>query len=151
VGTTHGHILGDGHASLLAAVDLSPASVSVFDAALEIAHRSPNATIHVLHVRRGAKVAKSDDAIKALADWAEKLPEHGARIELHALEAANAAEAIVSFAAAMNVDVILLGTHGRKGVSRVLLGSVAETVVRTAGCSVFVVREKTHGDGNGNR
>jgi nucleotide-binding universal stress UspA family protein len=129
---------------LVAAVDLSQASVSVFDAALEIAHDAPEAEIHLLHVRRSGRTAESNEAIEALATWAEQLPERGARIELHGLEASNVADAIVDFAAKVNADVVLLGTHGRTGVSRVLVGSVAEAVVRTAGCSVFIVRKKAH-------
>jgi nucleotide-binding universal stress UspA family protein len=38
------------------------------------------------------------------------------------------------------VDLIVMGTHGRKGISRALLGSVAEKVVRTAPCPVLTVR-----------
>lgn len=127
---------------LVAAVDLSPASVSVFDAALEIAHHSPDAEIHLLHVRRPGDRARPEEAAEALAKWAEQLPEKGARIELHAEEASNVADAIVSFATKVDADVILVGTHGRTGMARVLVGSVAELVVRTAACSVFVVRNK---------
>jgi len=49
------------------------------------------------------------------------------------------ADAIVSQAAATGVDLIVIGTHGRKGVSRLLLGSVAERVVRAAPCPVLTV------------
>ncbi len=138
-------ILGNGRKVLVAAVDLSVASKSVFDAALEIVHDAPDAEVHLLHVRRSGRESSSHDAIEALAKWAEQLPERGARIELHAKEASNVADAIVQFAADVSADVILLGTHGRTGVTRLFLGSVAETVVRSAGCSVFIVRGKTHG------
>jgi nucleotide-binding universal stress UspA family protein len=43
-------------------------------------------------------------------------------------------------ATALNVDLIVMGTHGRQGISRALLGSVAEKVVRTAPCPVLTVR-----------
>lgn len=129
---------------LVAAVDLSPASVSVFDAALEIAQDAPHAEIHVLHVRRAGRADKTREADDTLAKWVERLPEQGASIELHAVEASNVAQAIVDFAASVDADVVLVGTHGRSGMSRVLLGSVAEAVVRAAGCSVFVVRPKAH-------
>jgi nucleotide-binding universal stress UspA family protein len=135
-------VIGRRRSVLVAAVDLSPASKSVFDTALEIAHDAHDAQIHIVHVRRAGGGARSDEAIEALAKWAEQLPERGARIELHGLNATNVADSIVSFAAGVDADVILLGTHGRTGVSRILIGSVAETVVRTAGCSVFIVREK---------
>ena len=52
---------------------------------------------------------------------------------------------IVKFAADVDADAIVMGTHGRRGVQRALLGSVAEYVVRHAGCSVTVVRPKAHG------
>jgi len=54
------------------------------------------------------------------------------------------ADAIVSHAAAAGVDLIVIGTHGRKGVSRLLLGSVAERVVRMAPCPVLTVHHPEH-------
>jgi nucleotide-binding universal stress UspA family protein len=54
------------------------------------------------------------------------------------------AEAIVSHAASAGVDLIVIGTHGRKGVSRLLLGSVAERVVRAAPCPVLTVHHPEH-------
>ncbi|HEY3820262.1 MAG TPA: universal stress protein [Polyangiaceae bacterium] len=46
---------------------------------------------------------------------------------------------IVDFAAEAKVDLIVIGTHGRRGVPRALLGSVAESVVRSAPCPVLTV------------
>jgi len=43
------------------------------------------------------------------------------------------------------VDLIVMGTHGRTGLRHVLLGSIAETVVRTAPCPVFTVKATGHG------
>ena len=54
------------------------------------------------------------------------------------------ADAIVSHAATAGVDLIIVGTHGRTGVSRLLLGSVAERVVRAAPCPVLTVRHPEH-------
>jgi hypothetical protein len=50
------------------------------------------------------------------------------------------AEFIVKLANAVDADLIVVGTHGRRGVSRLLLGSVAAQVVRDATMSVSVVR-----------
>jgi nucleotide-binding universal stress UspA family protein len=50
------------------------------------------------------------------------------------------AAALVRVAEACGADLLVVGTRGRTGIARVLLGSVAEGVVRTAGCSVLVVR-----------
>ena len=52
--------------------------------------------------------------------------------------------AIVEYARSIQADVIVVGTHGRSGVSRLLMGSVAEHVVRNAPCPVLVVRRNEH-------
>ncbi len=65
------------------------------------------------------------------------------RLEIHNVRG-DASEEIVAVAARVDADVIVLATHGRTGLKRLLLGSVAEKVVRLAGCPVFVVREKHH-------
>jgi nucleotide-binding universal stress UspA family protein len=47
---------------------------------------------------------------------------------------------ILDYAEAWNPDLIVVGSHGRKGLDRFLIGSVAESVARHAACSVLVVR-----------
>jgi universal stress protein A len=49
---------------------------------------------------------------------------------------------IVKAAANLNVDLIVLASHGRSGISHLLLGSVAEKVVRLAPCPVFTVKQR---------
>ncbi|MFW5939381.1 MAG: universal stress protein [Halolamina sp.] len=87
-------------------------------------------------------------------EWLEQANERADRILDHAVEQAaerdreietvrvtdRPARAIVDYAEEEAVDHIVLGSHGRTGVSRVLLGSVAEKVVRRAACPVTVVR-----------
>lgn len=51
-------------------------------------------------------------------------------------------ERILALATAVDADLIVLGTHGRHGIGRMLLGSVAEEVVRRAPCGVFVIRPR---------
>ena len=51
------------------------------------------------------------------------------------------AQAIMDTAAEQGVDLILMGTHGRTGLTHVFLGSVAEHVVRQAPCPVLVIRK----------
>ncbi len=48
---------------------------------------------------------------------------------------------IVEYAADQNIDLIVMGTHGRTGLAHLLMGSVAEHVVRTAPCPVLTVRQ----------
>jgi len=58
------------------------------------------------------------------------------------LRSGNAADAICEFAVESGADLIILGTTGRSGVARFLIGSVAERVVRHAPCPVMVLRPK---------
>ena len=51
---------------------------------------------------------------------------------------------IVRYARAENIDLIVISTHGRTGLAHMLIGSVAETVVRTSPCPVLTVRPKGH-------
>ena len=55
------------------------------------------------------------------------------------------ADEILMLAQEIGADAIMIGTKGLTGVERIMLGSVAERVVREAGCSVEVVRAKTYG------
>jgi nucleotide-binding universal stress UspA family protein len=51
---------------------------------------------------------------------------------------------IIQYARKRNIDLIVIATHGRTGLAHVLIGSVAETVVRTAPCPVLTVRPEGH-------
>jgi nucleotide-binding universal stress UspA family protein len=51
---------------------------------------------------------------------------------------------IVRYAQEQNIDLIVMGTHGREGLTRVVLGSVAERVVRKAPCPVLTVHHPEH-------
>jgi nucleotide-binding universal stress UspA family protein len=57
------------------------------------------------------------------------------------------AERIVSLAQSVDAELIVIGTHGRSGLKRALVGSVAEEVVRRAPCGVFVIRPRDFLDG----
>ena len=87
----------------------------------------------------------------ALADAARQLDERldaAGRKELSGttdLVVGPPAREIVRFAASHGIDLIVMGTHGRSGLAHLLLGSVAERVVRTAPCAVLTVREPEAG------
>jgi nucleotide-binding universal stress UspA family protein len=55
------------------------------------------------------------------------------------------AEEIVRYAKEAEIDLMVIGTHGRTGLAHVLLGSVAEKIVRKAPCAVLTVRPHGHG------
>ena len=71
--------------------------------------------------------------------YAQKLRADGYKVDA-VVESGEVRESIIDTAARWHADLILLGSHGHKGMGRLLLGSVAESVVRHANCSVLVVR-----------
>jgi nucleotide-binding universal stress UspA family protein len=89
-----------------------------------------------------------DDAYRQLRRWAaERMEESAAGLDRSQVEVVRAQErgiaaapTIVEYAEDHDVDVVVMATHGRRGVRRMLLGSVTEEVLRTAGCPVLTVR-----------
>jgi nucleotide-binding universal stress UspA family protein len=75
-----------------------------------------------------------------LEDWVAKARAEGLRAR-PALRTGVAYQEITALAADERADLIVIGTHGRGGVGRALLGSVADRVVRLAACPVLTVRE----------
>lgn len=63
----------------------------------------------------------------------------------HHLLVGNPADEIVGFADDEKADMIVMGTHGRSGLRRMLMGSVAEAVVRRANCPVFTFKQPHDG------
>ena len=78
-----------------------------------------------------------------LAEVENRLRDHGCTIEVRQKEG-DAAEQILSQAAESSVGLIAMATHGRSGLQRVLLGSVADEVVKKAACPVLLVRASGH-------
>ena len=72
-----------------------------------------------------------------LRDAADRMAP-GASVEVTV--APNVAQKLLEAAAAWHIDLIVMGTHGRGGVKRLLLGSIADHVVRHARCPVVTVR-----------
>jgi nucleotide-binding universal stress UspA family protein len=62
-------------------------------------------------------------------------------IRMEELMGFSAAELIVQYANTRNIDLIVMGTHGRRGLGYMFLGSIAQEVVRVAPCPVYTVRE----------
>jgi nucleotide-binding universal stress UspA family protein len=72
---------------------------------------------------------------KMIADHLGEAP-HG----LHVRHNASPGDATVEMAEELETDLLVIGSHHRRGIGRVLLGSVAEKIVRSAKCDVYVVR-----------
>ena len=119
---------------VLFATDLSALSDWVGTVARDTAH-GLGAALHVVHVV--PPVTDPGDSASRLAGVASSLAE-GGRVRSAVLFGRVARE-IVDYARAHDIGLIVVGTHGRTGVSRVLLGSVAEGVVRLAPCPVLTV------------
>jgi nucleotide-binding universal stress UspA family protein len=82
---------------------------------------------------RGSLEARMQAFVDELGLPATERPEYE-------LAAGDPADVILERAAAGGYDLIVMGTHGRKGISRLLIGSVAEKVVRRAPCPVLTIR-----------
>jgi nucleotide-binding universal stress UspA family protein len=158
--------------TVLIPVDFSPYAVRALETAADIAERfaSHLTVLHVIHPDVGAiEVAEqlssrvpasrgneADLALEALIDKqrdqayaaleAFLLP----RLVQHPIELrvvfGRPFERIVETAVQDRFDLIVMGTHGRTGIARVALGSVAERVVRLAPCAVLTVKATTESD-----
>ena len=66
------------------------------------------------------------------------------RTVIHAVVEGSPKVEIIQYARKQNIDLIVIATHGRTGLAHVIMGSVAESVVRTAPCPVLTVRPEGH-------
>jgi nucleotide-binding universal stress UspA family protein len=139
---------------ILAALDRKMASAEVLATAVSLAARTPGAVLHLLHIVErliGVEAAALELYQQELAAGCRYLDETassvGARSELSVVTDAPGdavADAILRKAASLDADLVLVGTSDPKPLARWLLGSVAEEVMRKAGCAVLVVRPKHH-------
>jgi nucleotide-binding universal stress UspA family protein len=155
--------------SIVVAVDYSEAGDLALERALELAAERPSAAVHIVNVLSlyqaglglepaGTGALASDlppvqEAAERLRQYVEKqvsnfraahpglpptFPDYlvaHQRVEMPS-------EEIAQLAADLEADIVVVGTHGKRGFSRFLLGSVAEATVRLAPCPVLVVRPK---------
>lgn len=117
---------------ILAATDFSASAEAALALALQYA-RAARAGLHVLYVFAPREINVTQLVAAAVAKAEPDVP---VRV---AATGGDPAQEILRYAATHSIDLIVVGTHGRTGVSRLLLGSVAETVLRGARCPVLVV------------
>jgi universal stress protein A len=145
---------------ILAPVDFSPCSRASLSQALKFAERF-NAPVQVLNVwevphnvrpdlmvwiegsdgQPVSQIASADAGRQMNAFLADLSPEERARIEVK-LEGGDPVDTILQVASEGGFDLIVMGTHGRRGLTHLLIGSVAEKVVRQAACPVLTVRNR---------
>ncbi|MFC6764748.1 universal stress protein [Natrinema soli] len=142
-------------ATILVAFDESPQATAALHHALST---YDNATIRVLYVNDPWEWAGADgiDGVFYAEEAFERSQEVAEEVIATAEEIAReydtevttesevgaASETIVAYAEEHNVDHIVLGSHGRRGLERFLLGSVAERVVKRSPGSVTIIRDE---------
>lgn len=142
--------------TVLAATDFSP----IADAAIPLAFASaaPGGTVHLVHVVKGHRSSiephdifdrdKSNTAPKAEGGLHDRLlslvpadaQARGLSAHVHVLESLDVAHAISQAAERLAADLICLGTHGRTGLTKALLGSVAQAVLEKTRRPVLLAR-----------
>ena len=144
--------------------DFSEPSELAFDECLELVSRRPSSEVHVVYVVPAVSInpsplapglpstangdALDEAAVKLRRAVDERIARYGqthqqfaCRVVSH-LRVDQTAAAIAQLAADVEADILVVGTHSRRGVARLLLGSVAQSVLSLAPCPVLVVRPK---------
>ena len=141
---------------MLVPTDFSPASDIAFNYAIDMAARQ-GATIHLLHVIDDASFATAypdgfyvelpglraqltEDATRRLQEMATRCASGDVMATIE-VAVGRPARVVTDIAKAQGTNLIVMGTHGRSGFAHLVLGSVAERVVRTAPCAVLTVRD----------
>lgn len=134
---------------ILFPTDLSDGARQAFPQAVFLADWH-DATLHILNVRKQSDASDAETlpaSPDTLADWLGASADGASMPDLERLSliqeqvaSDSAPERIVAYAEDVDIDLIVMGTHGRRGLHRMLVGSVTEEVVRTAPCPVLTVR-----------
>ena len=149
------------HLQVVVAYDFSATAEEALVRAADVACRAPQHILHVITVidpHRGASIEPTQKVDYAYAERIqEKVKERltaafagrDAASEVHFFvygRIGKPAEEVLGLAKEIGADLLFIGSHGRKGIERLLLGSVSERVVREAQCAVMVCRHKTYVD-----
>lgn len=138
--------------NILVPTDFSANAGVALDYAVALAAKL-DARVHLVHVM-GAPIISGDYAVDPASmvvgvtddvqlELDRLVAAHGkaAAFGPATLRTGDAQGVIHAVAAEVDADLIVMGSQGRRGLSRLLLGSVAESVARTAACPVLLVRE----------
>lgn len=128
----HAGFLSERHGAELHALRVTPVPAPLADAPLA----DPRS--------EGLKYFQEEVAERLHRKWEDEAAESGlpekTALVTEQVKAPSVPEAILTYAEEQDVDLIVMGTHGRRGLRRFMLGSVAEEVVRHAPCDVLTVR-----------
>lgn len=137
---------------ILVPIDFSDCSLDALEYAIPLAKRfeAPVTIVHVLEwasvgvdfsvvdLAEGTKVRKETET--RLSDLAAVIRAQGLSVETVIRSGGAPADFVLECAGERGADLIIMGTHGRRGLSRLLVGSVAEGVLRQAACPVMTVK-----------
>lgn len=138
---------------ILIAIDEDPIAAHAAEAGMELA-RSLHAQVALTYVIDPSLVLGPDTGIAAddlihaaRQDAARLVADFRARLQAHAhvlafVPVGSPGSEIVKAAKEWQADLVVIGSHGRRGITRALVGSVAEAVMRHAPCPVLVVRAR---------
>jgi len=140
--------------TIVVGMDFSEEGERALEAALRFASNFQGVDVHVLHVDMEERNfdASHDVVFERLEDTVQGRCEALAvslgsvlrvRVLTHIRRGVPATQ-IVQIAADLNADLVVVGTRGKRGLERLMLGSVAEAVARHACCPVWIVRAKDH-------
>lgn len=151
---------------ILIALDYGPSAPKIAEAGFAMT-RAMNATATLLHVTTDAIYYASrsyspvmgfdtfsdldilestpvEEIKKAAQDYLDQLKQHlGDENIQTVVEEGDTGECILETAAAINADIIVMGTHSRRGLNKIMIGSVAEKVLRHSTIPLFIIPTKT--------
>jgi nucleotide-binding universal stress UspA family protein len=141
---------------LLIPVDFSASSLEALEYGVQLARHAGSA-LTILHVLEPVAYGL-DFTLGSSLEWRTQKAYVEGRLEIlralctsngiraeHVLKAGIPADSIRDYADRQQPDLVIMGTHGRRGISRLLSGSVAETMLRLAPCPVLTVRTPVFG------
>jgi len=134
--------------TILCPTDLSEASVKSVPLATTLA-RLHGADLHLIHVHLLHALETADEGVPFPGEEAARAALEGSagsvqwsQVVHRVVRGINAAPTILEYADEHGVDLIVMGSHGRRGFRRLVLGSVTAELVRHASCPVLVVRHE---------
>ncbi len=145
---------------ILVATDFSEASLGALETAFDLALQG-GSSVYLVHVMDPYVIAGDPTLILHTSvegtsrevrqrleelipqEWREDGDGLSPVVQSHVLEGSGPARAITKFAEEKDVDLVVLGTHGQTGLTRLLMGSTAESLLRYAPCPVLVVKQRT--------
>jgi nucleotide-binding universal stress UspA family protein len=132
------------HQTILHPTDFSERSGYAFQLACSLA-RDRGARLIVLHVMPVPLVQEKRFYQEEMSAELNRLRAPDSQIQVeHRLEEGDPATQILRIAQETGCDLVVMGTHGRTGLDRLMMGSVAEEVVRRASCPVLTVKAPFH-------